>query len=526
MPPANALEEQLAEARTRRSKTRRQIVVVGGAAVAALVLVAGAAYLVAELQRARGQLEGLGGDAPGTVAPAVTVESGVDGGTVAAAPAVDSSVADAAPAVDSTVADNTVADSTVAADSGGLRAEFMRRLAEYEAAEAQVDALNLRDWDAARAAQLEELKMRAVEQFAAGEYAQAGDTLRQAGAAAAAAVAAHARELAAAKQAARAAFAAGRATEAADAVRRALQLAPGDAEMRALQKRVSALAEVSAWLARAAVARAENRPAKEAAALQKVLELDRARVDARSRLQELRAQFAQEKFAAAVGGAQEALAAGELATAARQIQAAQAVFPAHEALAPLQAALQAARAEREFAAVMTLGAQAGRQDDWPAAVAHFGRARQIKPNDSAAVAGLNRAQEVVGAARKIAGFLAAPQRLADRHVVDAAAAVLRETESIAAASPRLRAQRGELAAVVGAYLTTVEVVVLSDNAANIELRGVEHYGKTKRRVISLRPGAHVFECKRRGYKSKRVPLDIPPGAAGPFEVTVICDEKI
>ena len=526
MPPANALEEQLAEAQSRRSKTRRQIVVVGGAAVAALVLVAGAAYLVAELQRARGQLEGLGGEAPGAVAPAA-VESGVDGGTVAApAPAVDSTVADstvaAAPTVDSSVADSTV----IAADSGGLRAEFMRRLAEYEAAEAQVDALNLRDWDAARAAQLEELKTRAVEQFAAGEYAQAGETLRQAGAMAAAAVAAHARELAAAKQAARVAFAAGRATDAADAVRRALLLAPGDAEMRALQKRVSALAEVSAWLARAAVARAENRPAKEAAALQKVLELDRARVDARARLQELRAQFAQEKFAAAVGGAQEALAAGDLATAARQIQAAQAVFPAHEALAPLQAALQAARAEREFAAVMTLGAQAGRQDDWPAAVAHFGRARQIKPNDSAAVAGLNRAQEVVGAARKIAAFLAAPQRLADRHVVDAAAAVLRETETVAAASPRLRAQRGELAAVVESYLTTVEVVVLSDNASTIEVRGEGQVGKTKRRVISLRPGARVFECKRRGYKSKRVPLDIPPGAAGPFEVTVICDEKI
>jgi len=284
--------------------------------------------------------------------------------------------------------------------------------------------------------------------------------------------------------------------------------------------------ELGKWLALAEVARVENRPQKEIAALRKVLELDSADADARQRLQELQVAMTRARFAVGVERAQDALDAGDLPAAAQHIQAAAAVSPGHEALQPLQEQLQVARAEREFAARIALGAQAGRQDDWQTAVAHFSRARAIKPNDSGAVAGLSRAQEVVDAARKIDGYLAQPQRLADDGVVKAAAAYLAEVEAVAARSPKLRAQRDKLSAAVAAYLAEVEVVVVSDNASDIIVRGVGRVGKTERRAIKLRPGRREFECKRRGYQSKIVPLDIPPGAAGPFEVAIVCDEKI
>jgi len=284
--------------------------------------------------------------------------------------------------------------------------------------------------------------------------------------------------------------------------------------------------ELTQWLERARVARVENRPQREAAALAKVLELDSARADARARLQELRAQFAQEEFAAAIERARVALDDGDLPGAAQHIQAAGAVFPGHEALQPLQAQLQAQHAARVFAAVMALGENAARQDDWATAVAHFTRARQLQPDDSAAVAGLARAQEVLAAARRIDGYLKQPQRLADRRVVDGARAYLAAVEPLTAHSPRLKKSRGELSATVEAYLAEVEVVVVSDNASDIIVRGVGQVGKTARRAISLRPGLRQFQCSRRGYKSKIVPLDIPPGAAGPLEVTVVCDEKI
>jgi len=284
--------------------------------------------------------------------------------------------------------------------------------------------------------------------------------------------------------------------------------------------------ELTVWLGRAEVARVENRPEKEIAALQKILELDPARDDARARLQELRAASMRAEFAAAVARAQAALDGGDLPAAAGHIQAASAVLPGHEALQPLRAQLTAAQAAREFKALMALGGNAARQDDWPAAVAHFTRARAIRPNDSAAVAGLNQAQAVVDAARRVDGYLAQPRRLADRRVVDSANALVAEVESLARQSAKLESSRAELAAAVEAYLAEVEVVVVSDGNSDIEVVGVGQVGKTERRAIKLRPGARVFECSRRGYQSKRVPLDIAPGAAGPFEVTVICDQKI
>lgn len=289
---------------------------------------------------------------------------------------------------------------------------------------------------------------------------------------------------------------------------------------------VESPSELTVWLGRAEVARVENRPEKEIAALQKILELDPARDDARARLQELRAASMRAEFAAAVARAQAALDGGDLPAAAGHIQAASAVLPGHEALQPLRAQLTAAQAAREFKALMALGGNAARQDDWPAAVAHFTRARAIRPNDSAAVAGLNQAQAVLDAARRVDGYLAQPRRLADRRVVDSANALVAEVESLARQSAKLESSRAELAAAVEAYLAEVEVVVVSDGNSDIEVVGVGQVGKTERRAIKLRPGARVFECSRRGYQSKRVPLDIAPGAAGPFEVTVICDQKI
>ncbi|MGR3913317.1 MAG: hypothetical protein OD918_02130, partial [Gammaproteobacteria bacterium] len=68
-----------------------------------------------------------------------------------------------------------------------LRAQFMRELTQYESeTEPKIAALHLQQWAAGQHAQLAELKMRAVERFAASEYAAALEELRRAREAAAA----------------------------------------------------------------------------------------------------------------------------------------------------------------------------------------------------------------------------------------------------------------------------------------------------------------------------------------------------
>ncbi|MGR3913159.1 MAG: hypothetical protein OD918_01300, partial [Gammaproteobacteria bacterium] len=377
---------------------------------------------------------------------------------------------------------------------------------------------------------LAELKMRAVERFAASEYAAALEELRRAREAAAAAGAEYARQLAELKRAAMAAFENGQAAEAEQAVRRALEVNADDAEMRALQPRVTALPQVLELLRRADAARAENRPEKEIAALQKILALDAARAAPAARLKALLADSAQARYAGALNRARGALDAGDLRAAQAQIGlakriSAQSVSVGGAEIAQLEKTLQRARAQREFKTESASGEQAMRRDDWAAAAAHFARALQLQPNHKIALKNHQAARAIAAATQQISAHLAHPRRLEGRAAADAVAAYAREIEPLTGVSRGLQKLHAELARVVTLYQTEVEVTVRSDGKTSIIVRGIGQVGKTKGRAIRLRPGKRVFEGSRDGYQSKLVTLDIMPGAAS-AEITIICDEKI
>ena len=515
MPPSSAFEKKLAEAQSGQSKKRKKIFGYGVLAVSVALAVAAFSYLAIQLDRARTQLRAT--EQTEQAEQAEQAAQPFDEYDITAPPQ-NKNTDDAQPA------DSVATDADAGADS--YREQFMAQLAAYESeVEPQITATHLSDWDEEKHNEVERLKAHAVEEFTDGEYLLARESLRRARALAAEAVAEHASALTAFKRAAVEAFENDRAPEAERALQQALRLSPTDAEMLALQKRVAMLAQVLDGLREAEVARTENRPAKEAAALQKVVAADPSRQSAKSRLQAVQAQLKQQRFTAAVEAARDALAAGDLPDAEKQIARAKAVFPAHEALEPLQNQLKQARTEREFAKQMSLGEQAEARDDWAAAVAHFARAQRLKPNDESAVARHNAARRVVGATKEISQMLAREHRLGDANILASATAYLRETEPVTAHSPRLRELHRELAHKVDLYATEVEVVVVSDNATYIIVRGEGRVGKTARRTIRLRPGKRVFEGSRSGYKSKLVTLDIAPGASS-VEVTVICDEKI
>ena len=232
-----------------------------------------------------------------------------------------------------------------------------------------------------------------------------------------------------------------------------------------------------------------------------------------------------QRFTDVVHKAQRALDAGNLSAAEGQIALAKTMFPDDSSLPPLQIRLRDTRAERAFAAQTALGEQARARDDWPAAATHFERARQFKPDEKTAVENHDFARRVVDAMQKIRRTLDAEHRLGDENVLASVTAYLRETESIAGAGAALQKMHAELARKVVLYQSEVEVVVVSDNATHIIVRGEGRVGKIDRRIIRLRPGRRVFEGSRAGYKSKLVTVDLVPGVS-PVEVTVICDEKI
>ena len=407
-----------------------------------------------------------------------------------------------------------------------FRQQFMEQLAKYESeVEPKIEALRLREWASEKHDELQRLEADAIEDFAKSDYLSAREGLRQARELASEAEAEYDHRLAALKIEANEAFADDRAPAAEKAVGQALHLRPDDAEMLALQKRVSVLSEVLDLLRRAGVARNENRPEKEAAALQKVLALDPSRKGLQSRLAKLHGQLKQQRFSGAVRKAQAALDAGDLAAAANQLALAKTISPADKSLAPLQKRLRLAQKEKAFAAQISLGAQAKARDDWRVAATHFQRARQLKPGDKTAVENHDLAQRVVGVTQRLRQMSDREHRLGDKNVLASVAAYLQETESLVAISPGLRKIHAEVTRNAALYRIEVEVVVVSDNATYIVVRGEGQVGETSRRTIRLRPGKRVFEGTRRGYKSKLVTVDLVPGAPA-VEVVVICDEKI
>ena len=407
-----------------------------------------------------------------------------------------------------------------------FRAQFMEQLAKYESeVEPNIEEIHLKLWDEEKYAELQDLKERALADFAKSEYLSARENLRQARALAAESAVEYAERLEAAKVEAREAFQQDRVSEAEQAVGEALRLNPDDGEILELQKRIAVMHQVLDLLRQAAIAQNENRPEKEAVALQKALSIDPSRKAAESRLKEVQTQLTQQRFADAIRKAQRALDADNLTIAEQQIALAKTISPASADPGILLSSLAKARTKKAFEAQLSFGEQAKARDDWATAEAHFQRARQFMPDDKSAVENHDFARRVTDTTGQIRTKLDQHQRLGDQSVLDSVAAYLRETAALVEVSPNLEKIHAELVRTVEAYQTEVEVVVVSDNATHIIVRGEGQVGKTLRRTIRLRPGKRVFEGARSGYQSKLVTLNIMPGALT-AEVTVICDEKI
>lgn len=406
-----------------------------------------------------------------------------------------------------------------------FREQFIVQLAEYESEiEPQIEALWFSRWAGEAHTQLEQLKATAIQHFSNGEYLLARESLQQARMLVKELAAEYAVRLATAKREASESFDNQQVVQAERAIERALKLNPDDAAMLSLQKRVLVLPKVLELLLQADVARKENRLEKEAKVLQKLLAIA-PHPERAARLKTLHQQLMEQKFDHAVRATQRALNAGDLDAAVTQIAVAKKISPKHTALETLQSQIKQLRTEREYAKQFALGEQAKQRDDWPATETFFERAVQLIPGSQKAINEHATAQQITSATRKINRILNTTQRLSDKGVLDSVEAYVHKVAELADKSVSLKKIHSELAHNVKLYQAEVEVTVISDEQTYILVRGEGQVGKTKRRVILLRPGKHVFEGSRSGYKSKLVTLHIEPGASG-AEVTIVCKEKI
>ena len=413
-----------------------------------------------------------------------------------------------------------------AGEQAPLREDFVQQLAQYEdEVEPQMEQMRMRELDADEYAQAVGLKERALDYFTDRHYALAIAYLRHAEDLVAATKAEHAELLLAAKRGAHEAFAQNRPRAAANFAERGLLFAPADADLLALQKRIAVLPEVQALRARARVARTEQRPAKEIAALRQALAMDPGHIDLRLRLDEVQAQWTRELFARFWLQAYRAIDQGDWVQARVQLARAQALLPGTPQLQALQQQLQGNDEATEFAAQILIARQAQQDDNWPMVERAFGQALAVKPQDTQVADNLALAKRINASDQQLQMVLQNEQRLEDEQVAGRIAAYLQTVSDLRPLSANLTQSYEAVTQLLDTYAVKVQVRVRSDNNTLISVRGQGVIGTVSRRVVELRPGRYVFEGARKGYKSKLVKVELRPGD-GPAQITLICDEKI
>ncbi len=75
------------------------------------------------------------------------------------------------------------------------------------------------------------------------------------------------------------------------------------------------------------------------------------------------------------------------------------------------------------------------------------------------------------------------------------------------------------------YTTPLEIIVLSDTHTFVEVKSVGQVGAVAEKTIQLLPGDYIFEGKRKGFVTIRVPVTLRPGDSGK-RISVVANEQI
>ena len=411
-------------------------------------------------------------------------------------------------------------------DVASLRAQFITALGRYEEEwEPQLAGIDWAAWDPARANALTSRKQDALKHFAEASYRlalnaltdleqQTKDALRERGVqfdqAYAAAQSAHAR------------------LDYDQAVRhigQALILDQDAKEAQALQARIEHLPQLLPWMESARVARVENKPEEELRWLAAILKQDPEWQDVQKRHQVLQKDMQASRYAALIQEATALLAQGKIQSLQVVLRQAEALAPGRPELIALREDLAALERNRRLQLALEEARRAQLQDDWPRAQRYFTKALAESPTLKEANTGLQEAKRLIELGNALDLALQDPYRLADPGVASRARNSLQEAESYQAKSPRLQEKSRQLEHLLQQVGRDIAVQIHSDGSTHIRVRGVGEVGVTTSRTINLKPGHYTFEGRRKGYKSKLLPVRVPYDQ-DLVRVYLVCDEPI
>jgi len=413
-----------------------------------------------------------------------------------------------------------------AIEKSGLREQFIQQLQTYEAGlEPAIAGANLKQWNSETDATLTAMKSAAIAAFAKADYTSATNKLTRLNAMAKQVFAERDARFSTAMAAAEQARSVDNYIKAKLHITKALLLKPDDQQAQETARKIELLPQMISLLKAANIARIENNPEKEYAAISKAIKLSPDRPELKQRSDALVETLKETRFSALISRGLSNVKRKKITAARNNYKQASSLYSGRSELAVLGAAIAKTSKALDLKHAIALAHKAIAQDDWRNAQSIYATASKRHPNDKTIQDGLQLANKIVSLQQSITDYIRRPERLASQNISAAARNALFQTTVFARNSASLSRDAGKLKALIVGMRVDIPVFVKSDNKTFILVRGIGKVGLTSGRTIKLKPGEYTFEGIRSGYKSKLVQVRLTIGETS-YQVEVICDERI
>ena len=282
---------------------------------------------------------------------------------------------------------------------------------------------------------------------------------------------------------------------------------------------------VSAALQRANKAQVENKPADEQKALQEIATLRHDIAGLNDRITAVGQRLHQQRVDQLLNQIAQALTKGDAGVAGKALRQLRSLDPKTPEIPKLQADLAQLEEDIAFAIAMRAMDQFAAADKWAEAYEVATANQKQFQNYEKFQQRANFVGRVHNLISSSAKMLAAPDLLIRSSTQKLAAELIADAAKTQSFSPTLTRQRAALEAMLQDYTTPLEIIVLSDTHTFVEVKSVGQVGAVAEKTIQLLPGDYIFEGKRKGFVTIRVPVALRPGDSGK-RISVVANEQI
>ena len=262
-----------------------------------------------------------------------------------------------------------------------------------------------------------------------------------------------------------------------------------------------------------------------ATSYRQALAIDGTFKPAQQALAALQARQTEDQYGTRLSSGYAALAAGKLASARTEFQAALKLKPGGaEAREGLQQA-EFQLSQQRIGELLARGAKASQSEQWQAALDAYAAALTIDASLGPAREGKQVAETRLALDAALQRMVAEPERLNSPAALDASQKLLDSAAAIASPGPRLQTQIGAGRKLLTELRTSVAVRLVSDGKTEVTVFRVGSLGSFSETSLDLLPGKYIAVGQRNGFRDVRIEFVVRAGLV-PAPVSVLCTQKI